>query len=175
LKHGNRVWRWRVWRYDPDAIDRLFKGGAAGGSPAASSVILAPSAPSILGAEENREGLGPAAEPRPYPTLVRNDHASPVLVVIVGTAFTPAVDERSTSECAKMIRKRGRPASEETQALYKFCYEGYIAGEKRGNIRRNAITLFGEELAPKEDKHVTAYAQRYAEKHHLPLNRPAPQ
>jgi hypothetical protein len=67
-------------------------------------------------------------------------------------------------------RKRGRVVRSETDAMQKFCYEGYVRGDKLVSIRRAAATQFGS-LAPKEDAHVTTYATRYAKRHRRPLIR----
>ncbi|HLN30034.1 MAG TPA: hypothetical protein VK395_19990 [Gemmataceae bacterium] len=62
--------------------------------------------------------------------------------------------------------RTGRPRSELTLQVQRFCYERYMRngpGDKLPLIRREAARLFGVR-APKEDSHVTLYAKRYAEK-----------
>jgi hypothetical protein len=102
---------------------------------------------------------------QPYPVTVCNPDGRPVY-------FTgaPAVDvgkEKSAS-----TKKTGRPASEATEAVYKFCYEEFIVKQKkRSNVFREAGKLFGAR-APKDEASVRKYACRYAERHNLPLDRP---
>jgi len=63
----------------------------------------------------------------------------------------------------------GRPRSQKTDAVYKFCYEQHQLGElKRSSILRKAQELFGNN-APKEECDVTNFARRYAKKHNLPF------
>jgi hypothetical protein len=65
----------------------------------------------------------------------------------------------------------GRPRSEATEAVLRFCYERYNAGDKLSSIRVKARQRFGNR-APKQDGHVTGYAKRYAARTGKPLNRP---
>jgi DNA-binding transcriptional MerR regulator len=71
-------------------------------------------------------------------------------------------------------RKGGRPTSPLTEAVYKFCYEGYTSGEKLAAVRARAEKQFGSH-APKEDSHVRLYARRYAGSHGIPISRAASQ
>jgi hypothetical protein len=83
---------------------------------------------------------------------------------------TPDGNGKAESQPESKCRKRGRPTSEQTEAVYKFCYEHYVAGQKLLSIREKAARVFGNR-APKEDAHVTEYAKRYAKRNRLPLNR----
>jgi hypothetical protein len=54
----------------------------------------------------------------------------------------------------------GRPKQEQTQELYKFCWEARQRGEKRALTMVRANAHFGREVI-REDRWVTVYAGRY--------------
>jgi hypothetical protein len=67
--------------------------------------------------------------------------------------------------------KGGRPMSDLTQEVYKFCYDHFItASEKRAAVRSAAEKKFGER-APKTKADVRKYAIRYANRHTLSTRR----
>jgi hypothetical protein len=86
-------------------------------------------------------------------------------------SHTPAQPE-PTPAPSSSTRRGGRP-SDTAKDVQKFCYEQYNLGTKLAKIRVEAVRLFGEKSAPKQDGHVTTNAQRYADKHGLPLDRPS--
>jgi hypothetical protein len=168
-------------------VDPLLGFASAEESPARYAArpqgraILVPSAASILGEEESRDSLGSAAEPKPYPTLIRNDSTHPVPVTIVNLTPPHGADPDSPPAPASDLprvgkaRKRGRPRSQGTEEVMKLCYDLYIlAGATALQVRSCAKARFGEEISPKEDSHVREYASRYAERHGLATVRPDP-
>jgi hypothetical protein len=67
--------------------------------------------------------------------------------------------------------RRGRKPSLETAQIYEYCYTRYIRGDKLTAIRLAATRLFPKATPPKEDRDVTLYAKRYAQRNGLPLSR----
>jgi hypothetical protein len=72
----------------------------------------------------------------------------------------------------RTARRRGRPRRSDTKEVYAYCYKRWIKGDKLAAIRAGARTEFPDANTPEEDSNVTEYAQRHAERNHLPLNRP---
>jgi hypothetical protein len=85
----------------------------------------------------------------------------------------PDGDARQRTAAPGKRRLGGRPRSRSTEALEKFCYDFYVGkGLTAAAVLTKAAKQF--EDAPKEEAHVRLYARRYAERHGLPRNRPAP-
>jgi hypothetical protein len=73
-------------------------------------------------------------------------------------------------------RHAGRRRNPQTQAVYAFCYEEYrLKGRKRRTVWREARLHFPK-VAPKEERHVALFADRHADRNHLPRHpNPGPQ
>jgi hypothetical protein len=103
---------------------------------------------------------------QPYPVYILQPPGQPVPV-----ALTTSPQDSATAE---ERNPGGRPGSEHHEAVKEYCYQQYIAGVKLALIRETARRLYGDEAAPKQDGHVTTYAQRWAEDNGLPRpTRPA--
>lgn len=68
-------------------------------------------------------------------------------------------------------KRRGRKPSSSTAQIYEYCYLRYVKGDKLAVIRAAAARLFPNAAPPKEDRDVTLYAKRHAQRNGLPLNR----
>lgn len=105
---------------------------------------------------------------------IDQDPNYPLLVEVVGCARCRGIAEAEAAAdpAPKPAQARGRPRSEATEEVYKFCYEAYISGKKLAQALADARKRFGRN-APKEEGHVRRNAQRYAKRHGLPLYRPS--
>jgi hypothetical protein len=88
--------------------------------------------------------------------------------VVIPVAARPAAFVGGSA--GKPKNPGGRPVSERAERVQRHCYEGYTRGDKLSSVRA-AARLFGEQVAPKQDGHVTTYARRYAERNGLPFRR----
>jgi hypothetical protein len=70
----------------------------------------------------------------------------------------------------------GRRPDPATEAVYKFCYEGYVAGRPRTAIMEAAKREFRDGDPPQRESDITIYAKRWARRFEpaLPLNRKQP-
>jgi hypothetical protein len=84
----------------------------------------------------------------------------------------PDMDSSAVSGMADKA-KGGRPRDPETEEVYKFCFERFVAGDKLSLIRSKAYQQFGER-APHDDAAVRLYAQRYAKRTGQSLHRRKP-
>jgi Mn-dependent DtxR family transcriptional regulator len=64
----------------------------------------------------------------------------------------------------------GRRRSKDVEEVQRFCYEGYVGGNKLAVIHERTKQEFGAR-APKHVNHVYTYAKRYADAKGLPLKR----
>lgn len=101
--------------------------------------------------------------------LIREQAPHIVKSILAGQANGEATP---TANGEKLKKSGGRPISPKTQDMHEFCFNEYNKGTKLSRIRAQAVTLFGKELAPKDDGHVTTYAKRFSEKTKRPLTRP---
>lgn len=124
---------------------RVCKRVPAGGAPAV------PSAESRTAGASARPGPLPV---EPYPVYILQPDGKPVPVVYV------AAPEPAAANAGGPRQRGGRPRSDKTAEVYKFCYEERQKGKKRSAIRAAAAKLFGTG-APKEDRDVTLFARRY--------------
>jgi hypothetical protein len=127
--------KWAGWRYPAEAVLRALAGRD----------VVALSA-------EWRKDLDQAAAVEATPNQPGN--AGPA-AADSGQQAHEVADARTA--------KAGRPFSAQTTDLYQFCFDGYNRGEKLAVTRERAAKQFGAR-APKEDRHVTEYARRYAKR-----------
>jgi hypothetical protein len=144
------------------APDRsVFNGPGHKGQPPPRPVP-AGSVPVQAAAAHATQGRAEVGEPlpvQPYPVTVCNPDGRPVY-------FIDRVAVETSKEKATPGKKAGRPMSEETEALYQFCYEH--RSEKRAVVMVKANTKFGKKVVKREE-HVILYVRRYAKRHNLPL------
>jgi hypothetical protein len=92
-----------------------------------------------------------------------------------GSTGTSPADGQPTgpAEPAARTRRAGRRRSADTAALYQFCYEGHVSGEKASVTKLRANARFGANTI-RDVRYVRIYAKRWAQRNHLPLPQPRP-
>jgi hypothetical protein len=168
LSKGRCPWHWHLPGQQP-----LGDGRGKDGQAAVASSATIPYVASALASEEQ-----PHTQPMPA-------GADPVLEEAAAPRAVPEgqcnqlglwpEEPDEVSGHAKTKRRLGRRPSEETEEVLQFCYDQYAnTSLKLAQIREKARMRFGNR-APKSDGNVSEYASRYAERYHLPLERPSTQ
>jgi hypothetical protein len=107
--------------------------------------------------------------------LTRVFHDSKVLPLLgIGGPAARSPAEASPVASAGEKPKGGRPRSPKTAEVYAFCYAQWVTGKKLASIRLAAVQKFGMGRAPKEDSHVTTFANIHVDRekakgHTLPV------